>query len=87
MTDGQPTAVSDLQRALALVQDLESLLRFQDRHQQAALAEMERLRQVIDAAALRLEAMLAGQRASRAELQTVIQDLRSALAPDIAEDI
>jgi hypothetical protein len=42
MTDDQSAAASGLQRALALVQDLESVLRFQDCCQQAALAEMER---------------------------------------------
>ena len=70
-----------LARPLQLLEELRTLIRQQTDAQQAAAAEQARLRQVIEDAAMRLEGMLAGQRASRAELQALIEALRAAIAP------
>ncbi len=82
MTDEHPTDATELQRQLALLQELGDLVRRQHRSQQAAEIEAHRLRRVIEDAVSRLSTMLSGQRASRAELQAVIEDLRTAVAQD-----
>ncbi len=82
MTDDHPTDATELQRQLALLQELGDLVRRQHRSQQAAETETRRLRRVIEDAVSRLSTMLSGQRASRAELQAVIEDLRTAVAQD-----
>ena len=70
----------DLARPLQLLEELRTLIRHQAGVQQAAATEHARLRQVIEETATRLEGMLAGQRASRAELQALIELLRAAVA-------
>jgi hypothetical protein len=86
MTEDDAAAAPSLQHQLALLQELEDGIRRQDRSQQAATAETSRLQLVIDAAVVRLQAMVAGQRASRAELQAVIADLRTAIGQADATD-
>jgi hypothetical protein len=72
---------AESERLLALVNELAGGIGAQARQQQDALAETRQLRHVIDGAAARLEAMIAGQRASRTEIQAIIEDLRNALRP------
>ena len=79
MTEDHAATPPSLQRQLDLLRELEDSVRHQDRSQQAATTEMQRLRLVIEAAVVRLQTMVSGQRASRAELQAVIDDLRSAV--------
>ena len=70
-----------LARLLQLLEELRTLIRHQADAHQAAMTEHARLRSVIEDTATRLEGMLAGQRASRAELQALIEALRAAIAP------
>ena len=70
-----------LARLLQLLEELRTLIRHQADAHQAAMTEHARLRAVIEDTATRLEGMLAGQRASRAELQALIEALRAAIAP------
>ena len=86
MTADQAAVASDLQHQLTLLQELEDCVRRQDCSQQATTAETHRLRRVIEAAVVRLQAMVAGQRASRAELQAVVEDVRSAVGTEDAAD-
>ena len=79
MTEDHTTEAPSLQHQLVLLQELEDGIRSQARSQQTATAETSRLQLVIEAAVVRLQAMVAGQRASRAELQAVIADLRTAI--------
>ena len=69
-------------RQLELLRELEDLVRAQGRRQRAADAETRRLRAAIEQAATRLGAMLGGERASRAALQAVVDDLRAAVDAD-----
>lgn len=80
MADDRAAAPS-LQYQLALLQELAEAIRQQDRREHAATAETQRLRRAIKGAVVRLQAMVAGQRASRAELQGVIAELRAAVGP------
>ena len=75
-----------LERQLQLVEELRTLIRQRAGAQQAAATEHARLRRVIEDAATRLEGMLVGQRASRAELQALIETLRAAVAPPLPAD-
>ena len=75
-----------LARPLQLLEELHTIIRHQADAQQAAEAEQARLRRVIEDAAMRLEGMLAGQRASRAELQALIEALRAAVARPVPGD-
>jgi len=86
MTEDPSADAPGLQQELALLRELEDFVRHQDRSQQAASAENRRLRRVIEAAVVRLQAMVAGQRASRAELQAVIAELRTAIEPEDSAD-
>lgn len=79
MVDERPADTSDLARQLQLLEDLGEVLRRQDQARQAAQAEARRLRAVIEEAATQLAGMLAGQRASRAALQALIDELRAAI--------
>lgn len=81
MAEDHPADAPSLQTQLALLKELEQLVRQQDRVQQAAVAQTHRLRLAIEAAVTRLGAMLSGERASRAALQAVIDDLRTAVVP------
>ncbi len=80
---GDPLALA---RPLQLLEELRTLVRQQADAQQAAATEHARLRRVIEEAATRLEGMLAGQRASRAELQALIDALRAAVARQLPAD-
>lgn len=71
----------ELERQLRLLEDLSDRTRAQDRLRMAAAVEIQRLRAVVADAATRLAAMLAGQRATRAELRAMIDLLRAALEP------
>jgi hypothetical protein len=51
---------------------------------QAAVVEAQRLRAVLEHVATQLAEMLAGQRASRAALQALIDELRTAVGTDDA---
>ena len=75
-----------LARPLQLLEELRTLLRQQADVHHAAVTECARLRAVIEDTATRLEGMLAGQRASRAELQALIEMLRAAVAPPLPAD-
>ena len=75
-----------LERPLQLLEELRTLIRHQAAAQQVLTTEHARLRAVIEDTATRLEGMLAGQRASRAALQAVIEMLRAAVAPPVPED-
>ena len=74
------------ERPLQLLEELRALIHQQAEAQHAAVAEQARLRRVIEDTATRLEGMLAGQRASRAELQALIDALRAAVAPPLSAD-
>ena len=82
MTDESPAAAPALHRQLELLQELADLVRRQDDSRQAAQAETRRLRLAIDEAVTRLSALVSGQCASRAELQAVIERLRTAAEHD-----
>jgi hypothetical protein len=82
MTEDRGTAASN--RAQQLLEELRTLVREQDGARLSAVLEAQRLRAVIDNAASQLAAMLAGQRASRAALQTLIDELRAAIGADDA---
>ena len=86
MTEERSAEASGPQRELALLRELEELVRHRDRRQQATDAEARRLRAAIGQAAARLEAMLGGERASRAALQAVADALRAAIAADDPAD-
>lgn len=68
----------ELQRQHQLLAELSDLIERQDRARQAVHAEHAHLRAVLAMAASRLEGMLAGERASRAELQALVETLRGA---------
>ena len=76
MTDERPAARG---RAQQLLEELSDLVRQQEQARHAADVEAQRLRAVIADAATQLAAMLAGQRASRAALQALIDELRAAV--------
>ena len=78
MTDDRPAAPSDLQRPLGLLRELEDLIRDQEARLRVAEAEARRLRSVLEEAAARLGAMLSGERASRAALQALVNELHAA---------
>ena len=82
MVEGHTSDPSGPGRPLQLLRELEEPVRQQDRRRQAAEAEARRLRAAIEGAAARLGAMLGGERASRAALQAVVDDLRAALGDD-----
>ena len=82
MADERPDEPPGPGRQLELLRELEVLVRAQGRRQQATDAEARRLRAAIDEAAARLGAMLGGERASRAALQAVVDDLRAAVDAD-----
>lgn len=84
MTEDHGGAATD--RAQQLLEELRQLVRQQDRAHQAAVVEAQRLRAVIEAAATQLTEMLAGQRASRAALQALIDALQAAVGADDAEE-
>ena len=67
------------ERAHHLIAELADLVRQQEQARQAADAEAQRLHAVIEDAATQLSAMLAGQRASRAALQNLIDVLLAAV--------
>ena len=71
-------------RQLTLLRELEELIRAEGRRRQAAEAEGRRLGATVEAAAARLAAMLAGERAARAALQALVEELHAAVA---AEDV
>lgn len=73
-------------RQLQLLEELTELTRQQERAGQIAEAEARRLRSVVEDGANRLTEMLAGQRASRAELQALIDTLRVAVEPVVSAD-
>ncbi len=64
---------------LHLLEELTEFARQQEHARQTAETEARRLRSVVEEAASRLTEMLAGQRASRAELQALIETLRAAV--------
>ncbi len=74
------------ERPLQLLDELRALIRHQADAHQVAVTEQKRLRAVIKDSATRLEGMLAGQRASRAELQALIEALRAAIAAPLPTD-
>ena len=76
-----------LARPLELLEELRALIRQQAAGHQAAVTEHARLRAVIEDTVTRLEGMLAGQRASRAELQVLIEALRAAIATPRPADV
>ena len=76
-----------LARPFELLEELRTLIRHQADAHHAAVTEHARLRAVIEDTAMRLEGMLAGQRASRAELQALIEVLRAAVAHPVLEDV
>ncbi len=80
MADAPHADPRGLERPLQLLEELRTVIRQQADAQHVAATEQARLRQVIEEAATRLEGMLAGQRASRAELQVLIDALRAAIA-------
>jgi hypothetical protein len=80
MTEDHGTGASE--RAPQLLAELGDLVRHQAQACQAAAAEAQRLRAVIEDAASQLAAMLAGQRAPRAALQALIDALRAAVGSD-----
>ena len=82
MTEDRRADTPALQRQLDLLQELQALVRRQDRSLQVAMAETSRMRHAIDEAATRLSTMLSGERASRAALQAVVENLRAAVAQD-----
>jgi len=82
MTEDHGAAADD--RAQQLLDELRAIVRQQERAHQAAAAEAQRLRAVIDNAATQLAEMLAGQRASRAALQVLIDELRAAVRAENA---
>jgi hypothetical protein len=82
MTEDRGPVASD--RAQQLLDELRQLVRHQDQAHQAAVVEAQRLRAVIDNTATQLAAMLAGQRASRAALQALIDELQGAITSDDA---
>ena len=86
MDDAPAGDLPSLARPLELLEELRTLIRQQAGAQRAAEAEQARLRRVIEDAAMRLEGMLAGQRASRAELQALIDALRAAVARPVPGD-
>jgi hypothetical protein len=69
-----------------LLEELGEFVRQQDQACQAASAETRRLRVVLEHAATQLAEMLAGQRASRAALGALIDELRVAVGAEDAED-
>ena len=75
-----------LERPLQLLEELRTFIGRQADAHRTAVTEHTRLQQVIEDAATRLEGMLAGQRASRAELQALIEVLRAAVATPDPED-
>ena len=81
MTEDDAPGLSGVEHQLTLLHGLEEFIRAQDCRQQDSRAEARQLRHVIDAAATRLEVMMASQRASRTELLAVIEDLRNTLKP------
>ena len=83
MTDERPAA-SD--RAQQLLAELGALVRQQEQARQAATVEAQRLRAVLEHAATQLAEMLAGQRASRAALQALIDEVRAAIGTDTARE-
>ena len=85
MSDAPRGDILGLVRPLELLEELRTLIRQQAGAQQAA-TEQARLRRVIEEVAMRLEGMLAGQRASRAELQALIDALRAAVARSVSDD-
>jgi hypothetical protein len=82
MAEDRGPAVSD--RAQQLLDELRQLVRQQGQAHQAAVVEAQRLRAVIDHAATQLAEMLAGQRASRAALQALIDEVRPAIGMEDA---
>ena len=78
MTEERPVEPPEPRDALDLLRELEDLIRGQDARLRAAEAESRRLRHVLEEAAARLGGMLAGERASRAALQAVVDELRAA---------
>ena len=82
MAEERPEDPSGHERQLQLLRELADLVRAQGRRQQAAEAEARRLRAAIEGAAGRLGAMLGVERASRAALRAVVDDLRAALDGD-----
>ena len=79
MTTPLPVDPPELERQLRLLEELPALVRQQAHAQQHAAAEARRLHAVVEEAATRLATMLAGQRASRADLQALIDTLRAAI--------
>ena len=65
-------------RPLQLLEELTGLMQAQDDALARAQEEQTRLQDAVRAAVERLTAMLAGARASRAELQAVVDTLRTA---------
>jgi hypothetical protein len=82
MDEDDAPGLSAIEHQLTLLRGLEEAIRAQDRRQQDSLAETRQLRHIIEAAATRLDVMIAGQRASRTEIQAIIADLRAAIGPD-----
>ncbi len=74
------------ERPLQLLGELRTFIRHQADAHHAAVTEHARLRSVIEDTAARLERMLAGERASRAALQALIEALRAAVAPPLPAD-
>ena len=82
MTEDRGAAAND--RAEQLLEELRQLVRQQDRAHQAAVVEAQRLRAVLEQTATQLAEMLAGQRASRAALQALIDEIRAAIGMEDA---
>ena len=74
-TPSTPAAPS---QPLALLEDLAGLIRAQEAELARTRQDHQRLQDAVGTAVERLVAMLAGARASRAELQAVVDTLRTA---------
>ena len=69
-----------LERPLQLLQQLQELTRQQATTYQTLRTDHERLQRAVEEAVTRMTAMVSGARASRAELQAIIDTLRAAQA-------
>ena len=80
MTQDHGAPASD--RAQQLLAELGALVRQQEQARHAAEVEAQRLQAVLEHTATQLAEMLAGPRASRAALQTLIDEVRAAVGRD-----
>ena len=73
-----------LERQLQLLQQLQELTRQQATTYQTLLTDHERLQRAVREAVTRMTAMVSGARASRAELQAIIDTLQAAQSGPVA---